>query len=225
MDTFAETIRTPQEPAPASPSRASPLPPAPSGRPGGPRPAGETCESVRQDLCRFAVGVAPGQPLAALARHVHRCPGCGRYIDDLARVRAWLERSAQQGPELTASLAELVARARDALARELAARLARDLWDLGHGRPPRDAALRRADVRRLLALWGPGPLREDPWPAAVRLIVRERRPVDRAPALALATRLDPLGLDVSLSHIASLEHRGQRRAAEEEADRLLGLLR
>ncbi len=214
MDTFAETLRTHLEPVADARGWAGP-----------PRPLAEICEAVRQDLCRFAVGAEPGRPLAALARHVRRCPGCGRYIDDLARVRAWLERSAQQGPEFTATLAELVARARDALARELSARLARDLRDLGHGRPMREAALRRADVRRLAALWGAGALREEPWPSAVRLLVRDRRPADRAPAFALATRLDPLGLDVSLSHIASLEHRGHRRAAEAEADRLLGLLR
>jgi hypothetical protein len=182
------------------------------------------CEAVRQDLCRFAVGAATREPLAELARHAHACLGCGRYIDDVARVREWLEGSTREDPEFLGTVAELVERARTALARELSARLARDLWDLGHGRNCRPVALRRMDVRRLLALWGPAPLRREPWPSAVRLLALDRRPRDRAPALALATALDPLGLDVALSHIASLEHRGQRRAAEAEADRLLGLL-
>jgi hypothetical protein len=215
VDTLAESLR----PQPAG-ARCAPGEPMPAP----PRAPAEGCAAVRQDLCRFAVDAATRQPLAALARHVRRCPGCGRFIDDVARVRAWLERSARGEPEFTATLAELVERARIALARELSARLARDLWDVGHGRLPRPVAERRADVRRVVALRGAAALREEPWPAAVRLLVRERRGADRAAALALATRLDPLGLDVALSHIASLEHRGQRRAAEAEADRLLGLL-
>ncbi|HTE04657.1 MAG TPA: hypothetical protein VK824_00570 [Planctomycetota bacterium] len=245
MDILAETLRThpavtPADPAPAPDPDPDPAPAAEPREPQDPHavrpspapspPAGDVfrqtalCVPVRQDLCRFAVGAPTRQPLAALARHAHRCAGCGRYIDDVARVRAWLRGSAPQEPEFTATLAELVERARTALARELSARLARDLWDLGHGRSTRPVALRRRDVQGLLALWGPAPLRVEPWTSAVRLLARDRRPRDRAPALALATRLDPLGLDVSLSHIASLERRGQRRAAEAEADRLLGLL-
>jgi hypothetical protein len=127
-------------------------------------------------------------------------------------------------PALVGVVAELAGRARAALARELAARLARDLWDLGHGRPARPLPLRRLDVRRVFALQGAAPLRAEPWPSAVRMLLREGARLDRAQAVQLATRLDPLGLDIALSHVALLEHRGQRRAAEVEADRLLGLL-
>jgi hypothetical protein len=185
---------------------------------------GRTCHEVRQDLCRFAVDAATRRPVAALARHARQCAPCGRYVDDVARVRAWLERSAPPAPEFVATAAELAGRARAALARELAARLARDLWDLGHGRATRALELRRQDVRRLLALRGRPALRVEPWPAALRLLLRPGSRPDRAHALKLATRLDPLGLDVALSHVAVLEHRGERAAAELEADRLLGLL-
>ncbi len=202
-----------------------------SGRaaPDGPPP----CEDVRQDLCRFAAGVATSQPVAELARHAQRCRSCSNYVDDVARVRAWLERRAADPTECLATVAALAQRAREALARELTARLARDLRDLGDGKSPRPVPLRRLDLRRLVALCGPEPLRDAPWPAAVRLLVRSslsdnptRRGSERDRALAfkLAARLDPLGLDVALCHIAVLEHTGRRSAADAEADRLLGLL-
>jgi hypothetical protein len=43
-------------------------------------------------------------------------------------------------------------------------------------------------------------------------------------ALRLASRLDPLGLDVALGHIAILERAAQRAQAQREAERMLSLV-
>lgn len=190
----------------------------------------DTCRRARQELCRLAVGSRPAVPVAALAHHARGCGGCSAWVDGLAAAVHWLEGAT--GPELPPDLGALAESARQALLRELAARLARDLLDDGARRAGRPLAERRRDARRLLALAGPAALREDPWRLALRLahLPARMRPRDEAGHEALelavtrlAARLDPLGLDVALGHIALLERTGRRVAAHEEAERLLEL--
>jgi len=178
------------------------------------------CEDVRHELCRLAVGAAGLAGAARVAAHVRHCATCGEWVDELARVRAWLGARRVNG-KVPLSQAEVEARARQALSRELAARLARDLLDRARGRPVRQDVERAADLLRVEALGGAQT-------AACRraecLLVADGPP-DRAALLALAYRLDPLGLDVALAHLAQLERAGKRREADREADRLLELLR
>ncbi|MHC4844673.1 MAG: hypothetical protein ACYTCU_00775 [Planctomycetota bacterium] len=175
---------------------------------------------MRHELCRVAVGAAGLAGASRAASHVRHCAECGRWVDELARVRAWLgERRVNGKPPL--SRAEVEARARAALSRELAARLARDLLDRARGRTLRPATERAADLMRVEALGGA-------YTAACRRaasLLASDGPPDRAVLLALAHRLDPLGLDVALAHLAQLERAGKRREADREADRLLELLR
>jgi hypothetical protein len=187
----------------------------------------DACAEWKLELCRLAVGAPLDWPVAALAAHARGCPGCARWVDELAACRAWLERrvAATREPEVS----ELARRASSALDRELAARLARDLHDDALARPGRPRTLRRRDLRRLLALRGPRAFQGAPWPQVVRLVLRPVRPrlppsARRAAALRLAARLDPLGLDVALGHLAALEREGRNVAADAEADRLLALV-
>jgi hypothetical protein len=198
-------------------------------RPGAP-PA--ECDGVRLDLCRMAAGGTTGRPVLELARHAQHCPPCAAFVDGLARARRWLDECVA-APPLPPDVTSLAERSRRALLRELAARLARDLQDDARQRAGRPRALRRADVRRMLALAGAATLRRDPWRGAIRLALLPARlvpsgadaqAVQRAAALRLAARLDPLGLDVALGHLAALERDGRGGAANAEADRLLALV-
>jgi len=198
-------------------------------RPG--TPAAE-CDGVRLDLCRMAAGGATGRPVRDLARHAHGCPPCAAFVDDLARARRWLEECALP-PPLPPDVATLAECSRRALLRELAARLARDLQDDARQLAGRSRELRRDDVRRMLALAGAAALHRDPWRGAIRLALLPAslqpagtgaQTVRRAEALRLAARLDPLGLDVALGHLAALERDGRGQVADAEADRLLELV-
>ena len=184
------------------------------------------CDDVRQDLCRLAVGGESGDPPDLLARHARGCASCRDYADDLAGVSRWLEGRPGAARERDAARAGAVLerRACRALERELGARLARDLLELGQGRPDRDPARRRLDLLRLLVLCGASALRRPPWRAALRLLSVRRGSFDRRGALRLALQLDPLGLDVALAYLAQLEKEGLRREADEVADRIIGLL-
>lgn len=184
------------------------------------------CDDVRQDLCRLAVGGESSEPPDLLARHARGCSSCRDYADDLAGVSRWLEGRPVAKPDRGAAPPDdaLVRRACLALERELGARLARDLLELGQGRPDRDPARRRLDLLRLLVLCGAPALRRPPWRAALRLLSMRRGSVDRRGALRLALQLDPLGLDVALAYLSQLEKEGRRREADEVADRLISLL-
>jgi hypothetical protein len=201
------------------------------------------CHDVQQDLCRLAVGGQPaerGEPgetvetVETLARHARGCTGCRDFADDLAGVSHWLDVNTPTPRPCRIGSGEarrtrpadepLVARACEALERELSARLARDLLELGQGRPDRDPSLRRLDLSRLMVLRGADVLRRPPWRGAVRLLSRRRRAIDRRRALRLAMQLDPMGLDVALVYLAQLDKDGRRREADAEADRLLGRL-
>ena len=189
--------------------------------------AADACADWKLDLCRLAVGAVPERPVAELAVHARGCAACARWVDQLAAVREWLERRVL--PVAPPDVAGLARRAGHALGRELAARVARDLLDDALVREGRPREQRRRDLRRLLALQGPAALRAAPWPEIVRLVLRPVRPwsppsARRAAALRLAARLDPLGLDVALGHLASLEREGRGPAADAEADRLLALV-
>jgi hypothetical protein len=189
------------------------------------------CATVRQDLCRMAVGARASLGAAPAAAHARRCPACAAFADDVARVRSWLG-----GPFRTRP-ADASSRARAALARELGARLARDLLGLAGLAPSRRAEAARADVERLRALLGPDRLAGPPWAetlhllhargdvsAAARTDEPGAPPVERAHLLAVAARLDPLGLDVGLGHLAMLERCGRRAQADADADGLLARL-
>ncbi len=191
----------------------------------------DECRAARQDLCRLAVGGVTQRPVAHLARHARGCGPCAAWVDGLAVAAGWLERAPAGAPP--PGLEELAESARQALLRELAARLARDLLDDAARQPGRLPPARRADARRLLALAGAPTLRGEPWRSALRLahLSRRLRPagedahsIFRGVALRLAARLDPLGLDVALGHIAILERTGRRAQAQQEAERLLSLV-
>jgi hypothetical protein len=182
--------------------------------------------------------------VGALARHARRCEACREYADGVALVRGWLERRAAHGPSLfdaAVSATSVLRRAQAAVARELASRLARDLAAVARGGFPRAERFWRADLRRLVALRDSSPLRPPPWPAVTEVLARsgastsdraaepgvgQRLPgsAERAEALRLAARLDPLGLDVALGHLALLERTGCGEQADAEADRLLAML-
>ena len=186
------------------------------------------CDDVRHDLCRLALGSRPSEAPDELAQHARGCRPCRDYADDLAGVSLWLECRPSCRPRDAAAAAgrddPLTRRARLALERELGARLARDLLELGQGRVDRDPALRRLDLARLLELGGSGCLRQPALRAARRLLSARRDGVDRRAALRLALQLDPLGLDVALAWLSQLEKEGRRREADTVADRLIGLL-
>jgi len=190
--------------------------------------AATRCDDVRHDLCRLAVGSRPNEPPAVLARHARGCLSCRDYADDLAGVSLWLECQAgprrRGGDEAPGPDDPLIRRARRALERELGARLARDLLELGQGRPDRDAERRRLDLARLVALGGTACLRRPALRAARRLLSARRVCIDRRGSLRLALQLDPLGLDVALAWLSQLEKEGRRREADAVADRVLGLL-
>jgi hypothetical protein len=116
--------------------------------------------------------------------------------------------------------AEVERLAREALSRELAARIARDLLDRARNRSRRSGAELAVDVQRVEALGGAQPVQCQ---AAARLLA-EDGPPDRTALLVLASRLDPLGLDVALAHLAQLERAGRGRDAGRQADRLLDAL-
>lgn len=187
------------------------------------------CVTVRQDLCRLAVGAPAALGAARMAAHARRCPACAAFADDVARVRGWLAAP----PGAQAALAQAgwaqAACARAALVRELAARIARDLLARAGVAPARPAVECRADRARLLALLGRRGLRQPPWRDALR---RPRAadaagPVvhaERERLLAAALRLDPLGLDVVLGHLAQLERNGKHERADGHADSVLSRL-
>ena len=120
--------------------------------------------------------------------------------------------------------------------RELSARLARDLLRLSDGRAPRTPAVRRRDIERLRHLLGASALEVEPWSSALPLLLAPETPGvrdtsdgvarrDRARLLALASRLDPQGLDLALQHLGLLVRQGLTASADAEADRLLELVR
>jgi hypothetical protein len=197
------------------------------------RPVATTeCELTRQDLCRLAADSVTTRPVAALALHARGCGSCAAWVDSLARARQWIEEAASGSP-LPPDVGALAEKARRALVRELAARLARDLQDDARQRAGRPRAARRDDARRLLALAGAAALRLEPWRPALRLALlpahlrakgEEAQVAQRALALRLASRLDPLGLDVALGHLTVLERDGRGGAANDETDRLLSLV-
>jgi hypothetical protein len=186
------------------------------------------CVAVRQDLCRLAVGAPATLGAARMAGHARRCPACAGFADDVARVRGWL---ADEGsaPRVTPRTG-----ARKALVRELAARLARDLYARAVGAPVRPVGKRRADRARLVALLGPRALNAAPWRGVLPLLAARsgssgdeagQAPGNREQLLAAAVRLDPLGLDIVLGHLAQLERSGRRDQAHAQADGLLARLR
>ena len=187
---------------------------------GHPTPA--LCERLQWQVCRLAAGAPLEVGARPLARHLQSCRTCDAFADELGQVRRWLERRPAPD-ELTAARDDDGVAARRALARELMARLARDLLALGRGQEPRTLELRRRDLRRLDGL---GPrgwwARSDAggYRAALDLSVSDG-PVRREAALEAAALLDPLGLDVTLAWMSCLGRAGRGALAHRLADRLL----
>jgi hypothetical protein len=178
------------------------------------------CEDAQQQMCRLAAGSSLPDRGFGLARHARWCPGCRGFADTLARIRSWL--ASPRPPVPTPD--ELVHQARRALARELAARLARDLVGLVEGRRFRPVHERQADIDRLVVLEGEQILGADPWPGLLPCLTGAGAAPDRARALDLALRLDPVAVDLALMRMAQLVHTGHEGRADEEADRILQLI-
>lgn len=185
-------------------------------------PSPQLCERLQWQVCRLAAGVPLEVAASALARHVRGCRACDAFVDELGSVRRWLARRPAPD-ELTAPRDDDGVAARKALARELMARLARDLLALGRGQEPRPLDERRRDLRRLDGLghrgWWARP-EAGGFAVALDLAVTEG-PVRKEAALEAAALLDPLGLDVTLAWMSCLERAGRGALAHRLADRLL----
>jgi len=180
------------------------------------------CESVQWHVCRMAAGLPLRVSGTALARHVRECRACDSFVDELGAVRRWLA-ACPRPSALARDPGDVAPRARRALARELMARLARDLLALGRGQEARPLADRLRDVQRLDGLGGPrwwAGEQYRPWQAAIELVVQPG-PVNRDAALEGASWLDPLGLDIALAWLGCLERTGRSDLARRLADRLL----
>ncbi len=176
------------------------------------------CLETEAQLCRLAVGLEPPDVLA-VTHHVRECASCQAFVDEVADVRSWLDTVVRDGVAEAPrdSLDGIAARA---LGRELAARFARDLLAVVEGKAPRLREERERDRERLVVAWGAEEVAGAPWPEVFALIDRPPHSLRaRARALDLASELDPLGLDISLSHIATLVRVGDIERADQEADR------
>ena len=178
-----------------------------------------SCDEVREDLGRLAVGGALCDHALDVARHVRRCAACDEFVDELAAMRQFVEQL--EAPVARRyDLAALRWRATVALERELAARLARDLVALARGEPCRSPDDRAVDVARLTALRGVALWSDEPWWSA-REVLEGRQPIEPDHALGLAARLDPLGMDVALGWLGLLERNGRPAIAGRVAAQLL----
>jgi len=174
---------------------------------------GEACDAFRDWLAGLALGEAPAPDASSRAAHARRCPSCDAYADDVAACRRWLLQRdpPRPAPTDTAALDR-------ALVVQLRARLARDLLRRARREPARerDAIHDDLDRWRWLARQLGEPLLEVERVAGA---LEAARPA-RARLLALAARLDPLGLDIALAWIGWLLHAGRRERADHYADRL-----
>lgn len=188
------------------------------------QPIRSPCDEVQLSLCRLALGDRTRARGLRLAEHVRRCAECDGFVDELSAVRQWLD-VAKRPLALRRRRAELARLARLSLARELAARVSRDLLQASRGHPVRPAQARRRDMRRLQALRADGWLRcamglgSGEW-TRVRDVLLDGC-AQPGEALALAARLDPLGLDVGLAWMGQLVRVGSDHEAHRVAERLL----
>jgi hypothetical protein len=177
------------------------------------------CDEARAAVCRLAAGGSLGEQALRVARHVRGCAACDHFVDELAELRRWLERLPHPSGHRP-STSRLRAEAVVALARELQARLARDLLALGQGRRPRARAVIELDLARLEALRGAAVSRHGPWRAAAEVLL-DGAEAKREQLFELAARLDPLGLDVALGWLGQLVRTGDAGRARATAERLL----
>lgn len=178
------------------------------------------CEAMRWALCGLAVGQTLGRRGVEVAAHVSTCPTCDVFVDDLADVRRSL--GVDGGPPRPSELVieRLRERALAALARELEARLARDLLAMAGGEGLRELASRSRDVGRLQAMRSVSRVPDGSW-AEVRRAVLGAERVHRGRHLRLASELDGSGLDVALAWLGFLVRSGQDGRAQVVTDRLL----
>lgn len=180
------------------------------------------CDAVPGAMCRLAAGAPLGVGAPVVARHLRDCETCREFVEELGRVRRWL--GAVEPPhELAQNLDELGIMAREALARELLARLARDLLARARGKRGRPLEESQRDGHRLSVLTDglsnvPGMSAREV--AAVELALHDE-PVEPEVALEGAVCLDPLGLDIALAWLGFLERAGRGPLAHRLTDSLL----
>lgn len=179
-----------------------------------------SCGSIRWDLCGLAVGLELGRRGVAIAAHVAKCPACDDYVDDLAEIRRCLGADGGGGRPSDREGDRMRQRAHTALARELEARLARDLLAQAGGEALRSLSRRRRDVHRLDGLRRDSRVHDEDW-TEVRRAILGLSPLGRGRLLRLASVLDGSGLDVALAWLGFLARSGQDGRAQVVADRLL----
>ncbi|MFT7464545.1 MAG: hypothetical protein ACI9EF_002901 [Pseudohongiellaceae bacterium] len=178
------------------------------------------CEATRWALCGLAVGQTLGRRGVELAAHVAQCPSCDAYVDELAEVRKSLGVDGGAIRPNHLEPMQLRERALAALARELEARLARDLLAMAGDDQLRELESRRRDLARLQEMRGVSRVPDDVW-AEVRHAMLGDAPARRGQNLRLASELDGSGLDVALAWLGFLVRSGQETRAHAVTDRLL----
>lgn len=177
------------------------------------------CDEVCTQLARLALGLEPDDP-RLVTSHVRACRDCEAFVDELAGARGWLPSASEDPVPDPGDPEEFRQRVHWALGVELAARFARDLLAVVEGKAPREREARERDRARLELVLEDGRLAQEPWPEVFALIDAPPRALRaRARALDLAAELDPVGLDIGLSHIATLVRVGDVERADAEADR------
>lgn len=183
------------------------------------------CDAVQAHVCRLAVDAPLPVAATAVARHVRECEACSDFADELGRVRRWLRVVPLPG-ELAREPGGIGPMARVALSRELLARLARDLLQRARGKAGRAREDTLRDQRRIeaLAQEHPGvPLTSEADMARAKLASSEG-PLEPTAALEAAAHLDPVGLDIALAWLGSLERAGRGVQAQRLTDSMLARL-
>jgi len=187
------------------------------------------CEGVQTQVCRLALGMELSVAASAVAGHVRECAPCDAFVDELGRVKQWL-RTVPTPVEHMSSEGDRVGMAARALVRELLARFARDLLEMGRLASgtarsdrlrPRDQ--RRQDARRLseTCRQPESPIELPPRIRRAVVLALGRGEADADEYLECAMRLDPLGLDVVLAYLGCLERAGRSVLAHRITDRML----
>lgn len=197
-------------------ARCSPMPkPVPHG----------VCDAVQGHVCRMAADAPLSVAATAVARHIRECETCNEFVDELGSVRRWL-REAPRPRQWARADGGVESIARLALSRELLARFARDLLATARGKEGRSLEEKERDRRRLRAVTegcssGLGTTQADV--ARVDLALQDG-PIEAVVALEAAAHLDPLGLDIALAWLGSLERAGKGKLAHQLTDEMLARL-
>ncbi|GJM23520.1 MAG: hypothetical protein DHS20C15_34350 [Planctomycetota bacterium] len=185
-------------------------------------PLGAACHAFRDWLAGLALREPVRSGDGEVAAHARACRSCDAFADDLAASSHWLLQHGGAGEDRVAegrgSESPDPAELDRALSVQLRARLARDLLTRSRGEVGRERDVIDDDLCRLDLLTRRAGI-ACPDVERVRHALQPGR-VARARLLALATRLDPMGLDIALAWIGWLLHMGRRDRADQYADRL-----